>query len=314
MGINMKKVLTAIFALVFVFAFTMVPAKAATQTYFSDDFEGADKFQNGSYYNSTYHVSEVKDYSSSPLGSNNTKAWKIKIGNDGLSGPWPDGPFNNRLAIDASSSSAVPSNATSVTAYAEIYVSEPDHITLGYMDPAAPDRADGYTGMVVYVMGQKMRVRFKYSDMTIYYGTDNGETEYSAGSFSFDTWYKVALIFHPAANSCDVYIDGSQVLTGVATLADTSSTTPLIRFNIALTKYGVAQPYNTVNVAGMSAVFDNVLVTADVPEAVESSDIPSTGDAANLPALMIILATAVGAMIILAAVLFMKMHKKKSDE
>ncbi|NCC69905.1 MAG: hypothetical protein EOM14_17255, partial [Clostridia bacterium] len=296
----MKRILTAILALVFVFAFTMVPAKAATQTFFSDDFEGADKFQNGSYYNSTYHVSGVKDLASSPLGSNNTSAWKIKIGNAGLSGPLPDGPFNNRLAIDASSSSVVPSTVTSVTAYAEIYVNEPDATTLSYMDPAATDRADGYTGMVVYVLGQRMRVRFKYADMTIYYGTDNGETEYSAGSFSFDTWYKVAFVFHPATNSCDVYIDGSRVLTGVATLASTSTTTPLIRFNIALTKYGVAQPYNTANVEGMSAVFDNVLVTADMPEAVESSDIPSTGDVANLPALMAVLATGIGLMIIFA--------------
>ncbi len=309
----MKKILTAVLALVFVFAFTMVPAKAATQTFFSDDFEGADKFQNGAAFNSTYHVSEVKDLTSSPLGSNSTSAWKMKIGNNGQSGPLPDGSFNNRFSIEASSSSVVPSNVTSVTAYAEIYVNKPDATTLSYMDPAATDRADGYTGMVVHVLGQKMRVRFKYADMTIYYGTTNAAAEYDAGNFSFDTWYKVAFVIHPATNTCDVYIDGAQVLTGVNTVAETG-TRPLIQFSLALTKYGLAQPYDTVNVAGMSAVFDNVLVTAETPDVVESSSIPSTGDIANLPVLLIVLATGVGLMIIAATALVLKNRSKKSEE
>ncbi len=309
----MKKILTAVLALVFVFAFTMVPAKAATQTFFSDDFEGTDKFQNGAAFNSTYHVSEVKDLTSSPLGSNATSAWKMKIGNNGVSGPLPDGPFNNRFSIEASSSSVVPSNVTSVTAYAEIYVNRPDADTLSYMDPAAADRADGYTGMVFHVLGQKMRVRLKYADMTIYYGTTNSAAEYNAGSFSFDTWYKVAFVFHPATNTCDVYIDGAQVLTGVSTVAETG-TRPLLQFSLALTEYGAALPYDTANVKGMSAVFDNVLVTAETPDVVENSSIPSTGDISNLPVLLIVLATGVGLMIIAATALVLRNRSKKSEE
>ena len=310
---KVKRIIAAILTVVVVFTFLAVPAMAATQTFFSDDFEGADQFQNGSVYNSTYHVSEVKDLSASPLGSNATNAWKMKIGNAGLSGPLPDGPFNNRLAIDASSSSIVPNTVTSVTAYAEIYVNEPDATTMGYMDASmGDDRADGYTGMVVYLLGQKMRVRFKYADMTIYYGTENGETEYSAGSFGFDTWYKVAFVFHPATNTCDFYVNGARELTSVSTAAETGSSLPLIRFNTALIKYGANLPYSTANVKGMSAVFDNVLVTAEVPDPVEG-DIPSTGDGANLPVMLIVSATGAGVLIVLAGALLLNRRKDSRE-
>lgn len=310
-GRNMKKakrIIAAILAMVAVFTFMAMPAMAATQTFFSDDFEGSAQFENGSYYNSTYHVSEVKDLSAAPLGSNDTNAWKTKIGNAGQSGPLPDGPFNNRLEILASSSSVVPSTVTSVTAYAEIYVNEPDATTMSYMDPSYSPRADGYTGMVVYLLGQKMRVRFKYADMTIYYGTDNGETEYSVGSFNFETWYKVAFVFHPATNTCDFYVNSTRVLTGASTVVETGSSLPLIKFNMALTQHGVAQPY-AANVKGLSAVFDNVLVTGEVPDPVDDEDIPSTGDGANLPVMLIAAATGGGILIVLAAVLILNRRK-----
>jgi LPXTG-motif cell wall-anchored protein len=285
-GKKTKKTIAAVLAVILVFLITITVALAATQTVFSENFESTNTFTpRADKFDGTYQICEVFDASTVTYESRNSMVYKMRLGNSTQSSAG-----HNWLETNAGLTSSIPSNATSVRVSADMFMKEPSTNNLALITAD-----DGFAGMVTYVMGQKMRVRFNYSDMNVYYGTDNNQPETLISSFSFDTWYSIVFEFNATTKKCDFYLNGTLMASALDTLTKVDAAItpcPLVKFNVIVDS-------TTADINGMMMLFDNVLVAADYPDPtpspVASEDVPKTGDnnSFGLMAIALVLSLAV---------------------
>jgi len=265
-----KRIVATVLVLAMISMVAMSVALAATQTVFSEDFETTNNFTiRADKFDSTYQIFEVVDgLSVAGQTANSTKLCKMRLGATGQSSMG-----HNWLDAYAGLTSDIPSNATSVTASVDMYMKAPSTNNMALITAD-----NGYTGFVAYILGQKMRVRFKYADMGIYYGTENNQAETNVGTFAFNTWYTVTFAYTAATQLVDLYINGSNVASGLSTITRVDSVTtpcPLVKVNEIVDS-------TTADINGMMMLFDNVIVTAEYPDpaptAVADEAVPKTGD------------------------------------